>query len=171
MPIAARAMGTLYQSSRPRFTAPTVTDWATTGPTPARVRRIALMPMAALASSPVERDAKNFVGSLSKRSQTAGWRVASIRPSIRRIVRFCSNRNAADTTLASMIARQTRTIRSSCAFGTYSPRILPVATGTREPSTTVTRPLSSRPVMSPPVPWRLQRIRRSGVGTRSGNGR
>ena len=62
-------------------------------------RRMVLMPIAALASSPVERSAKNFVGSRSSRSHTAGCSALSMRPSMRRMVMFCSSMNAAETML------------------------------------------------------------------------
>ncbi len=81
-------------------------------------RRIALMPMAALASSPVERWAKNFVGRRSSRSQTAGCNVASIRPSTRRIAVFCISMNAVDTTVVATSASDVWTIRLFSAFGT-----------------------------------------------------
>ena len=129
------------------------------------------MPIAALASSPVERSVKNFVGSLSSRSQTAGWSVASIRPSSRRMVRFSSSMKAAATTLLIITARQTWTISPVCAFGTNSPSTLPVAIGTNAPMATVTRPLISRFVRSPPVPRMLKRSRPSGLSGRSGSGR
>ncbi|CAM5483124.1 hypothetical protein SHIRM173S_11869 [Streptomyces hirsutus] len=171
IPIAARAIGTLNHSSSPRFTAPTVTDWATVGPTPASFRRMALMPMAALASSPVERSVKNDVGSRSSLSHTAGWSAASTRPSSRSRVRFCSSMKAAATTLLRITARHTCTISPVCAFGTNSPSTFPVARGTRAPSATVTSPLSSSPVRSPRVPAMQNRISRSGPSRRSGNGR
>lgn len=134
-------------------------------------RRIELMPMAALASSPVERDAKNRVGSLNRRSHTAGWSALSILPSMRRIVRFCSSMNAADTMLVTMTARETCTIRSVWAFGTYTPSTRPVATGTKAPIATVTRPASSRLRTSARVPRALNRSSRSGLSARSGSGR
>ncbi|CAM5635656.1 hypothetical protein SALBM217S_00589 [Streptomyces griseoloalbus] len=171
MPIAASAIGTLNHSSNARSTAPTVTDWVTVGPTPASIRRIALMPIAALASSPVDRSVKNRVGSLSSLSHTAGWSVASTRPSSRSSVRFCNSMNAAATTLLRITARHTCTIRSVCAFGTYSPSTRPVARGTSAPSTTVTRPLSTSPVRSPRVPPMQNRPSRSGLSPRSGSGR
>lgn len=127
--------------------------------------------MAALASSPVERDVKNFVGSRNSLSHTAGWSVASIRPSSRSMVRFCISMKAADTTLAIMMARQNWTIRLSWAFGTNSPSTLPVAIGTSAPRATVTRPLIARLRMSPPVPRRLNRSSRNGLNRRSGSGR
>ncbi len=171
MPIAASAIGTLYQSSSTRFIAPTVTDCATVGPTPASSLRIALMPMAALASSPVERSVKNVVGSLSSRSQTAGWSVASTRPSNRRTVRFCSSMKAAATTPLSITARHTCAISPVWAFGTNSPSTLPVATGTSAPSATVTRPASSSADRSRRVPRRQNRSSPSGPSRRSGSGR
>ncbi len=171
MPSAASAIGTLNHSSSPRFTAPTVTDWVTVGPTPASIRRIALIPIAALASSPVDRSVKNRVGSRSSLSHTAGWSVASTRPSSRSRVRFCSSMNAAATTLLSITARHTCTMRSVRAVGTYSPSTLPVASGTSAPSATVTRPLSSSQVRSPRVPDTQKRISRSGLSRRSGSGR
>ncbi len=171
MPIAAIAIGTLNHSSSPRFIAPTVTDWATVGPTPASSLRIELMPIAALASSPVERSVKKLVGSLSSRSHTAGWSVASIRPSSRRMVMFCNSMKAAATTLLSITARHTCTIRSVCAFGTNSPSTLPVAMGTSAPIATVTRPLISRPARSPRMPCRQNRSNLSGLRLRSGSGR
>ncbi len=171
MPIAAMAIDGLYQNSSPRFIAPTVTDCATTGPTPASSRRIALMPIAALASSPVERWVKNRVGSRSNRSHTAGCSAASIRPSRRRMDRFSSSVNAAATTPLTITARHTWTIRPVCAVGTYSPSTLPVATGTSAPIATVTRPASSSADRSPRVPRRLNRSRPNGVRPRSGSGR
>lgn len=129
------------------------------------------MPIAALASSPVERSAKNFVGSLSSRSHTAGWSVASIRPSSRSMVRFCSSMNAAATTPLTITARHTCTISPCWAFGTYSPSTLPVAIGTSAPITTVTSPLSSRFVRSPAVPRMLKRSSPRGPRPASGSGR
>lgn len=129
------------------------------------------MPIAALASSPVEREAKKRVGSRSSRSHTAGCSAPSIRPSIRRIVRFCNSMNAADTMLVTITATDTWTIRSDSAFGTYSPSTRPVATGTRAPIATVTRPAPSRFRTSPRVPRALNRSSRSGLSGRSGSGR
>ncbi len=138
---------------------------------PAIIRRMELMPIAALASSPVERSVKNFVGSLNNRSQTAGWSVDSIRPSSRRMVRFCISMKAAATTLLIITARQTCTIRSLWAFGTYSPSTLPVAIGTNAPIATVTSPLIIRFDRSPAVPRMLKRSSPSGLRPRSGSGR
>lgn len=129
------------------------------------------MPIAALASSPVERSVKNFVGSRSSRSQTAGWSVLSIRPSIRRTVRFCRSMKAAETTLVIMMAREACTIRLLSALGTYSPSTLPVAIGTREPRPTVTSPLRARLRTSIRVPRRLKSISRHRLMGRSGSGR
>ena len=103
------------------------------------------MPIAALASSPVERSVKNFVGSRSSRSQTAGWSVASIRPSIRSMVRFCSSMKAAATTLVTITARQTCTIRLGLRPSARTRRApCRSRSGTSAPSATVTSPLSSR---------------------------
>lgn len=115
---AVSASGTLKHSSRTRFITPTVPACTATGPMPERTRRIALTPIAALASSPVERSVKNFVGSLNSRSHTAGWRVLSMRPSIRRMVRFWSSMKAADTMPVTMTASETCTMRSFSARGT-----------------------------------------------------
>lgn len=79
---------------------------------------MALTPIAALASSPVERSAKKDVGSRSSRSQIAGCKVASMRPSTRSRVRFCSSMKAAETTLLTMIAQETCTISPVSAPGT-----------------------------------------------------
>lgn len=129
------------------------------------------MPMAALASSPVERSVKNVVGSLSSRSHTAGWSVASIRPSSRKMVMFWSSMKAAATTALTSTARHTCWISPCWARGTYSPSTLPVATGTSAPIATVTSPLRSRPVRSRPVPRMLNRSSPSGPSPRSGSGR
>lgn len=129
------------------------------------------MPIAALASSPVERWVKNRVGSRSSLSHTAGWSAASIRPSSRRMDRFSSSVNAAATTPLTITARHTCTMGPVCALGTNSPSTLPVATGTSAPIATVTRPASSRASRSPRVPRRLNRSRPSGVSALSGRGR
>lgn len=123
MPIAASASasGELWKRCSPRLTAPTVPACTATGPTPVITRRIALIPIAALASSPVERSVKNFVGSLNSRSHTAGCRVLSIRRSIRGRVRLCSSMNVAPTTLVIIRTRHTCAIRSVCARGTNVP--------------------------------------------------
>lgn len=87
------------------------------------------------------------------------------------MVRFCISMKAAATTLLIITARQTCTIRWVCAFGTNSPSTLPVAMGTSAPIATVTRPLITRFVRSPPVPRMLKRSSPSGVSGRSGSGR
>ncbi len=130
------------------------------------------MPIAALASSPVERSVKNFVGSRNSRSQTAGWSVASIRPSIRSRVRFCSSMKAADTTLLIMTASETWTISAVCAFGTNSPSTLPVAIGTSAPMRDRHQAAQQQVrAHRPRVPRRLNRSSRSGLMPRSGSGR
>ena len=132
---------------------------------------MALMPIAALASSPVERSVKNLVGSRNSLSHTAGCNALSIRPSIRSTVRFCNSMKAAETTLVMMTARETWTIRLLSALGTYTPSTLPVAMGTRAPRPTVTSPARARLRRSSRVPRRLKRIRRHMVMGRSGSGR
>lgn len=171
MPRAARASGTLYRRSRTRFIAPTVVAWTATGPTPASTRRMALMPMAALASSPVERPAKNPVGRRSRRSHTAGCRVASIRPSTRSTVRFCVSMNAAHTRPVTATASAAWTMSPVSASGTYVPSTCPVAMGTRAPRPTVTRLLRTRLRRSPKEPLRLKRSSRVRPVPRSGRGR
>lgn len=84
---------------------------------------------------------------------------------------FCSSMNAAATTPATITARHICPISPCWAFGTNSPSTLPVAIGTSAPITTVTSPLSSRFVRSPPVPRMLNRSRASGPNLRSGSGR
>lgn len=152
------------------MTAPTVPACTITELMPDSTRRIALMPMAALASSPVERSAKNRVGSLSSRSQTAGWRVASTRPSTRRMAVFCISMNAVETTVVATIASAVWTIRLFSAFGTYSPSTRPVAIGTSAPRPTATSPPSSRARRSAPVPRRQKPSNRRADRGSSGNG-
>ncbi len=170
-PIAASAIGTLCTSSSTRLTPATVTDCTAVGPIPDSTRRIALMPIAALASSPVERSAKKAVGSRSSRSQTAGCNAASIRPSRRSSVNDWSSMNAAETTPATITATHICAISPVCARGTYAPSTCPVATGTSAPSATVTRPLRTRLRRSPREPRRLKNISRRSVSGPSGSGR
>lgn len=116
--IAVNASGTLKQNRRTRFIAPTVPACTAIGPMPDSTRRMALMPIAALASSPVDRSVKNLVGRRNSRSHTAGWSVLSMRPSMRRMVRFCISMKTAETMLVTMTASETCTMRLFSALGT-----------------------------------------------------
>ena len=103
----------------------------------------ALMPSAAVPSSPVEYRPKKFTGSDSRRIQTADWSVAVARPSSRSAAMFITADSRAAMKPAAITSRAPSMISCRCARATNVPRIVPVMTGTSRPSPATSAPASS----------------------------